>query len=167
MYAGVPTTAPAAVSGVSSKSGDSPGLGGAAGSSAAPSTARASPKSVTRARPSSSMRTLSSLKSRCTIPAACAAASPRPAPRNSSSTACHDRGSRASQRRTVSPGTSSIARNTPPSYVPTSWIATTFGCASRAIACASRSSRDCDAESPPGRTSLIATLRASSGSIAA
>ena len=41
--------------------------------------ARASPKSSTRARPSSPTITFSGLKSRCTSSAACAAASPRPA----------------------------------------------------------------------------------------
>src|SRR5688572_20846330 len=39
---------------------------------------RASPKSVTSTRPSLPMSTLSGLKSRCTRPAACAAARPRP-----------------------------------------------------------------------------------------
>ena len=56
-------------------SGDD-GLGSIAGGLA---TARARPKSVTRTRPSPPIRTLSGLKSRCTRPAACAAASPRPA----------------------------------------------------------------------------------------
>src|SRR5690606_24343851 len=41
--------------------------------------ARASPKSSTRTRPSGLTSTLSGLKSRCTSPALCAAASPRPA----------------------------------------------------------------------------------------
>ena len=41
--------------------------------------ARASPKSATRARPARSISTLSGLKSRWTMPRSCAAASPRPA----------------------------------------------------------------------------------------
>jgi ABC-type sugar transport system ATPase subunit len=64
----------------------------AAGSS---SPAWASPKSATRATPDESTSTLSGLKSRCTNPAAWAAASPRPAPAKSSTI------SRGSRRRSV------------------------------------------------------------------
>ena len=46
------------------------------------SSARAKPKSITRARPSSPIITLAGLKSRCTTPAAWAAAIPRPASMN-------------------------------------------------------------------------------------
>ena len=47
---------------------------------------RASPKSVTSTRPSRLRSTLCGLKSRCTSPAACAAASPRPPPSTAAQT---------------------------------------------------------------------------------
>ena len=100
---------------------------------------RASPKSVTRTRPSRPTRTLSGLKSRCTSPAACAAASPR--------RRAHDRQHLAPRAlRVLSQRAASRLRRAPSrrtrvaGSVPTSWTATTFGCASRAIACASRTS---------------------------
>ena len=74
MYAGVPTTAPAMVSSPSTLACGDDG----SSTSWAPSIGRTRPKSVTQTRPSLPMRTLSGLKSRCTRPAACAAASPAP-----------------------------------------------------------------------------------------
>ena len=74
---------------------------------------RARPKSVTRARPSAPMSTLSGLKSRCTRPAACAAASPRPAPRNSVRISRQLRVGR-SHALSVPASTSSIAKKTRP-----------------------------------------------------
>ena len=55
-----------------------------------PVTVRASPKSSTHTRPSSPIK-LAGLKSRCTRPPACAAASPRPASRNTRSASRHGR----------------------------------------------------------------------------
>ncbi len=52
---------------------------------------RASPKSSTFTCPSAAIITLCGLKSRCTSPAACAAASPRPAARQTPSTSSSDR----------------------------------------------------------------------------
>jgi hypothetical protein len=103
--------------------------------------ARASPKSVTRAWPLASTSTLSGLKSRWTRLAAWAAARPSPAPRNTSSTSRHERGDAASHPRRVRPAASSMATNTRPPAWPTSYTATTLGCATCAIARASRDSR--------------------------
>ena len=67
--------------------------------------------------------------------------------------------------RSVPPSTNSIARNTRPSNVPTSWIVTTWGWVSLAIALASRMSRVRLREPTPSAWStLSATLRSSSGS---
>ena len=120
---------------------------------------RASPKSVTRTRPSSPTSTLSGLKSRWTMPAACAAASPRPACTNTRRISRHGRGV-SSQRASVAPSTSSIATNMQSRSNPTSWTCTTFGCERRAIAWASAASRSrCDA-----RSTLSAMSRASAAS---
>ena len=73
-----------------------------------PSTGRANPKSRTRGRPSFPTSTFSSLKSRCTMPRACAAASPRQVSMNMSMTRRHD-GPSSSHLRSVTPRTSSIA----------------------------------------------------------
>ena len=78
MYAGVPSTEPVLRERRVSRR---PVLV-AARSERATSTPRASPKSVTAIRPSRLRSTLCGLKSRWTSPAACAAASPRPAARN-------------------------------------------------------------------------------------
>ncbi len=127
----------------------------------------ASPKSPTRARPSRSTRTFSGLKSRCTIPSRCAATRPCPAPRNIASTSRHDR-SVASQPRRVGPGTYSITRNVVPSSDTISCTGITFGCDSRAIACASATSWARPRMVGPNRrspcSSLMATLRSSAGS---
>ena len=76
--------------------------------SAASAMPRASPKSVTITRPSSLRSTLCGLKSRCTSPAACAAASPRPAASTAAQT-CAGGGLVASQVSRLPPSTSSIA----------------------------------------------------------
>ncbi len=81
---------------------------------------RASPKSMTRTSPSRPTITLSGLKSRWTSPFSCAAASPRPAARNTRSTSGHERGCACSQNVTVFPSTNSIAMNTWSRNVPTS-----------------------------------------------
>ena len=133
---------------------------------------RASPKSMTRTWLSRPTMTLSGLKSRCTSPFSCAAASPRPAAMNTFRMSCQLRAAACSQYVTVFPSTNSIAMNTCSWKVPTSKTTTTFGCESRAIACASRSVRWRPSwrETPfPGftRSSLTATLRSSSGSYAA
>jgi hypothetical protein len=129
------------------------------------------PKSLTATRPAWLMSTLSGLKSRWTRPARCAAASPRPAAKRTWSASRQVCG-RSSHPRSVPPSTNSIARNTCSPKVPTSWMATTLGCASRAIAWASRSSRACPVLSVgvvagPTCSSLIATFRSSFGSNAA
>ena len=80
----------------------------------------ASPKSSTRARPSWPTSTLSGLKSRWTMSAWCAAASPAPAWMNTSRISASDRGALASQRRSVAPRTNSIAMYTTPPVSPTS-----------------------------------------------
>ena len=83
-------------------------------STAPPLGAPAMPKSVMRTRPSSPTSMLAGLMSRCTSPAACAAASPRPAATYRSSTArTAGRRSRSSQRASVSPSTNSIATKAP------------------------------------------------------
>ena len=121
MYAGVPSSAPVAVipgsaPGVpldSAVPGASGGRTDAAigsrriGSSTWAS--RASPKSVTTIRPCRLRSTLCGLKSRCTMPAACAAASPRPAARNAAMISNGRRRSARSQSASVSPSISSIA----------------------------------------------------------
>ena len=85
MYAGVPSSAPVFVT---TRARPPPPPPRRRRSPAArrppPQRSRASPKSVTRTRPSRPTSTFSGLKSRCTRPAACAAASPRPAARNTS-----------------------------------------------------------------------------------
>jgi hypothetical protein len=92
------------------------------------------------------------------MPASWAAASPAPIVRNIATISRRVRGRSASQPRSVVPGTYSIATNTPPSSAPTSNTVTTLGCASRAIAIASRRSRS---TSRPRRWRLIATSRSS------
>jgi len=63
-------------------------------------------------------------------------------PSRSSSTIPRQEGfSSRSQRRNVCPSTSSMATNTWSPQVPMSYTVTTFGCLSRAMACASASSR--------------------------
>ena len=115
MYAGVPMIVPVTVSGwlrcppsewLSASSGSS----GVRCSGSDESSARARPKSVTRARPSLPMSTLSGLKSRWIMPAACAAQSPRPASRKIGKTSRHGRRSLRIHRFTVVPSTSSMAR---------------------------------------------------------
>ncbi len=127
MYAGVPKNAPLLVSGSESALGvEGPGsnLGGTVGAlPSRSSVARASPKSSTLTRPSLAMSTLSGLKSRCTRPAACAAASPLPACRNASTISRGARSFSLSQRVRVRPSMNSIAMNTSSPRVPTSWTA--------------------------------------------
>jgi hypothetical protein len=157
MYAGVPSTIPDRVSaGARSSPSVEP-----ATSPSAQSIPRASPKSPTRTWPLCATKMLSGLRSRWMRPTSWAAASPRPAASSTSSTAGRLRGV-SIHCRSVSPSTSAIAMNGRPSWVPTSWTATTFGCESFASACASRRSR-----SPPWAprcSTLIATARPSSGS---
>ena len=92
MYGGVPMTEPASVSGLDSAAVDAAAdelsIESVSEGSAPP---RASPKSSTRARPSTPTSTLPGLKSRCTIPAAWAAASPRAASTKTATTSGHDR----------------------------------------------------------------------------
>jgi len=173
MYAGVPITAPAAVTVASSPVGsdgvlrckmpDSPGATAPSGAAA-----RANPKSITITRPSLPTITLSGLKSRCTRPARCAAHSPRPARTKMSTISCHVRSS-ASHSRSVPPSMNSIATNTWSSTVPTSCTVMTLAWVNRAIALASRSSRRRRIEvmSSVADSSLSASLRSSSGSYAA
>ncbi len=134
--------------------------------------ARASPKSRTRTRPSSPTITLDGLKSRWTSPARCAAASPSPAARNAPITSARERFFSFSHVASVGPSTNSVARNTSAPNVPTSKIASTFGCDRRASAFASRKSRsrrpsaDDATGSPAVWRSFSATARSSSGSYA-
>ncbi|MFT3771252.1 MAG: hypothetical protein QM820_38040 [Minicystis sp.] len=134
----------------------------AAARPAAGSASAAMPKSATRARPSSPTSTLSGLKSRCTSPASCAAASPHPAWRMTSTTSANGRGPRSSHAVKVDPWTSSMATKTRPSCSPISWTATTFGCVSRPSACASRSMAS--GAAAPRRRTLSATRRSSRSS---
>ena len=189
IYAGVPTVVPVRVRSVASAS-----VRGRGPSLVISSTCctRTSPKSITSTRPPSPTITLSGLKSRCTSPLRCAAASPRPACIMTAITSLHVRGLACSHCRSVTPCTSSIARNTWPSCVPTSCTAMTLGWLTRAIAWASRSNRSSTpglaaawSSSPKSRcmsrpstraspssacsrwSSLSATRRSSSGSYAA
>src|SRR5688572_22092151 len=99
MYLGVPTMAPGMVScelqaspemgtGVSVELDAGKGAGVDVGGRA--DSTRATPKSVTRTRPSCPTSTLSGLKSRCTSPEECAAARPLAASRKASSTCFHE-----------------------------------------------------------------------------
>jgi hypothetical protein len=156
MYFGVPTTAPSTLR-------LCPGSVVCAASTRRPLSAR--PKSLTRGRPSLPMSTFSGLKSRCTSPASCAACSPRPPAMNIVTISRQPRSPSASQPLSVAPSTSSIAMNTCSPARPTSYTVTAFGCASLAIAWASRCNLTrASTPAPPPRSTLIATLRSSSGS---
>jgi hypothetical protein len=167
MYGGVPISAPRPATVASGRAR----FGSVAVARSSGALKRATPKSATRTRPSSPTSRLSGFTSRWISPTACAAISPRPACTNTPTTSCHVRGASSRQRRTVRPATNSIATNTCPAYTPMSWIATMFGCDSLASAWASRISiawlRRARAPSTSAYISLIATLRASSGSSAA
>ena len=89
-------------------------------SSAASVTWRARPKSMTRTGPSLVTMTFSGLKSRCTSPAACAAARPLPAARYTSRICRRVRAPACTHAPTVMPSTNSIARKTLSPNVPTS-----------------------------------------------
>ena len=140
------------------------------GGASAPSlpASRASPKSMTRTRPSWPTMTLSGLKSRCTRPARCAAASPSPAARNTCTMAAAARGFALSHWRSVWPSMSSVAMNTSPPSSPTSKTVSTLVCDRRAKACASRRRRSrktwAAAPLPAVFSTLSATWRSSSGS---
>ena len=182
MYAGVPTISESRRVGEVSGGGRGPGatgpsvrcgdpVGAFASSGGRSCVERARPKSLTRTRPSRPISTLSGLKSRCTIPAPCAASSPRPAATKTSRISSSARGRSRSQERSVPPSTSSIATKSWPCTSAASNTETTLGWESRAIACASRKSRACSSPLPmPSRASvrstLIATRRFSSGSCA-
>jgi hypothetical protein len=129
----------------------------------------ARPKSITRTRPSSSIITLSGLRSRWTRPAACAAATPRATSVNARTSSAS--GCARAQSRSVRPVTNSMAIHTCAPRIPTSWMATMFGWDSRASAWASRCSRVApvvpEVASASDRISLTATLRSRSGSYAA
>ena len=101
----------------------------------------ASPKSVTATRPLLSSSTFSGLKSRWTMPPACAAASASPAVRKTSRMASSERGSAWSHVASVCPATSSIEMYARPSASPVSYTVTMFGWARRAMSRASRARR--------------------------
>ncbi|TMQ22515.1 MAG: hypothetical protein E6J90_12365 [Deltaproteobacteria bacterium] len=124
MYAGVPIAVPGKVNAPSSALD---GRRTSPGSGAGPSpVARASPKSVTTTRPRRSISTLGGLKSRWTIPAAWAAARPRPAATIAAMIA--SRGwPRDSHAAMVSPSISSIAITSRSPTVIASKIVITFG----------------------------------------
>jgi hypothetical protein len=112
MYAGVPSTAPVLVTDAGATCADFASASLVARpSSVASSASRASPKSVTRTPPSRPTITFWGLKSRCTTPAACAAASPRPAATNTSTISRQPRDGVADRNHwsMVSPSTNSIA----------------------------------------------------------
>ena len=81
---------------------------------------RAMPKSTTLTTSFAPIMTLVGLKSRCTSPASCAAASPRPAAITAASAAAPERGARRSHSARVSPSISSIATNTSSPALPAS-----------------------------------------------
>ena len=147
--------------------GPGPVVAGASATFPASWAARATPKSPTRTRPSLPMSTFSGLKSRWMMPAACAAASPRPACANTASTSRHA-WVRVIQLRKVPPSTRSMAKNRTSPTAPTSYTGTTLGWASWAIAWASRSSRARASPWPspslPSGNTLMAMRRSSSGS---
>jgi len=190
MYGGVPITAPASVSGASAEPENDPDREGGPmrsdGAEVSPpsssrsdsssvgrdavTSVRASPKSRTRARPSSPMITLAGLKSRWTRPSAWAAARPW-AHCSSTSRTAGGLGRVSSHCDSVWPSTSSIVMKTcvvAPPITPTSNTGTTLGCESLASALPSRSIRaaalGCERLAC---TSLIATRRSSRGSWAA
>ena len=165
MYAGVPTATPVWVSFCSTLEIRCGSVSSWSSEDVAPSL-RASPKSTTFTRPSAPHSTLLGLKSRCTKPARWAAASPRPAAINVRRIVSHRSGPCCSrtQPRRVSPSTYSIAMKTRPRCTPTSWIATTLGCCSRASACASRSNRCIPRPARSACSTFTATLRSSFGS---
>ena len=165
MYAGVPSSAPVAVSWTSSDR-------------VARRTARRSRAIVDLAAREAEIgdehaavprrSTLCGLKSRWTRPAACAAASPRPAASNASTDLARRWLGRAATRRGLA--VDELHRDEVAAAVACRprRRSSTFGCLSRAIARASRSSRvrSSGLASPP-RSSLIATSRSRSGSRAA
>ncbi len=115
MYVGVPMIEPVRVrscdSGVVSVSTPSrPGNGSVAALVTTASATLTRPKSVTRMLRSRDINTLSGLKSRWTSPAACAAASPRPAGMNTSRISRWLRVASFSQPRSVPASANSIAR---------------------------------------------------------
>ena len=125
-----------------------------------PPCGRASPKSVTRARPSASMSTLSGLKSRWTSPAAWAAARPSPGCDEHRDDLFPVVAPAASQAVRVSPSTSSIATYTSSSTAPTSCTATTLGWDRRASARPSPIIRVRAIANPSGSKVERRTLRA-------
>lgn len=148
MYAGVPANRPLTVSGPYEPS---------AAPSAEPLTRSccvspecASPKSITRTRPSPSIMTLSGLKSRWTSPFAWAAARPSPAAQSAAKICSRERGS-ANHCVSVTPSTCSITMYATPLTSKLSWTATTLGWASFAIALASRTTLRWTRTSPGSR----------------
>src|SRR3989454_5618565 len=122
---------------------------------------RARPKSRIFSRPSSVRKRFSGLRSRCTMPRACAAARPRAS--WSASPCTWEGGSRGPSItvRKVCPSSSSVTRNGTPSCSPRSYTASTFGCSSAPAVCASCSKRRTRAGSWAAVTTLTATRRPS------
>jgi hypothetical protein len=173
MYAGVPSSEPVWVSptselGVPVAVALPIGRVTSSAGGSEDSASRASPKSVTTIRPSRLRSTLWGLKSRWTMPAAWAAASPRPAAVNASRIAASGRRVARSHSARVSPWISSIATKSRPPAVPTSYTVTTLEWVSRAIARASRSRRSrASGVAIAPRSTLSAIRRSRSGSNAA
>jgi hypothetical protein len=108
MYAAVPMITPSAVIAGDVKVGDAARSG--AESAGAAAIALASPKSSTFTTPSSRTLMLAGLRSRCTMPRACASSSASAICRAMASASSTGTGPRASRRARSSPSTSSIAR---------------------------------------------------------
>lgn len=126
------------------------------------STALTRPKSTTFTRPSSPIRTFSGFTSRWMSPARCAAPSAASTGSRMSSAARGCRAPRSrSTSRSVQPAMYSMARYTNVPSVPWSYTPTTFGCASRATAFASRMKRSTKPASAasPGCITFSASTR--------
>jgi hypothetical protein len=131
--------------------------------------ARDRPKSATLTRPSPVTRTFSGLTSRCTIPEACADASPSStAVMISSAVAGENRPLSLSRPLSVRPGTYSMARYRNGPSAPWSKTATTFWCDSRATDLASPMNRRTKSSSLASSAcmTLSATSRSSRVSVA-
>ena len=131
--------------------------------------ARARPKSATLTRPSAVTRTFSGLMSRCTIPDACAAASPSSTPvMISSAVAGENRPLSRSTCLSVRPCTYSMARYRNEPSAPWSKTPTTFWCDSRATDLASPMNRRTNSSSLASSAcmTLSATSRSSRVSVA-
>jgi hypothetical protein len=127
--------------------------------------AREMPKSTTFAVPSSATRTLNVVTSRCTIPAACAAANAEATCHPTPTTSASGSGPRSSIiSASVFDGTYSMTRHGVPPCSTTSCTVTTCGCRKRAAIRPSRTIRSTASGDPLAVKNLTATTRANRSS---